>query len=157
MSKICCFTGSRAVNSKDIFDLAKRTESAVENLIVNEDYTDFRTGGAVGFDTLAALTVLKLKDKYPHIKLHLILPCKNQEKFFSKYERGLYKYILDRADTFTFLQERYSDGIMFKRNRALVDGADICIAYLIKLYGGTFQTVQYAKKQRVPIQNVAKK
>ena len=155
MSKICCFTGSRNVSRKALPILMKKLESEIENLIINEGYTDFRTGGALGFDTVAALSVLKLRDRHPHIKLHLILPCRNQEKYYTVQYKKIYRAILALADTQIFMQERYTDGVMFARNRALVDGSDICIAYLTKSHGGTYYTVQYAKKQGVPVINVS--
>ena len=82
MSKICCFTGSRDIKGISSLDLANKLEKLLIDLIEKENYTDFRAGGARGFDTLAALVVLKLRERYPQIKLHLFLPCKNQEKYF---------------------------------------------------------------------------
>ena len=40
----------------------------------NSGYLYFGAGGALGFDTLAAQTVLDLKKDYPQIKLILVLP-----------------------------------------------------------------------------------
>lgn len=54
--------------------------------------TYFGAGGALGFDTLAAQTVLELKKKYPDIRLILVLPCLSQTRNWkaaniSEYER----------------------------------------------------------------------
>ena len=154
MSKICCFTGSREMASISRRDLANKLENLIVELIEKEGYTDFRAGGARGFDTLAALVVLKLREKYPNIKLHLFLPCKNQEKLFSNQEQHFYRLILQRADTYFFVQENYSNSAMFARNRALVNGADLCIALPLSAHGGTQYTVGYARKQGVPIINL---
>lgn len=156
MSKICCFTGHRYMSAIPLEEIKKRLESLLVKLIENEDFTDFRAGGARGFDSVAALTVLKLKNRYPHIKLHLILPCKGQEKYFSPFEKQVYALALAHADSVAYVQERYSDGVMFARNRALVDGSDLCVAYLEKLEGGTYQTVNYARKKRVRTINLLK-
>ena len=156
MSKICCFTGHRKIYSTSLDKVAQRLEEKLIFLIENNDFTDFRAGGATGFDSLAALSVLKLKNKYPHIKLHLFLPCKNQDKYFSPFEKGLYQYTLNCADSITYIQEHYSKEAMFARNRALVDGSDLCIACLERLEGGTYQTVNYARKQRVETINILK-
>jgi uncharacterized phage-like protein YoqJ len=126
------------------------------DIIENEGFTDFRAGGAKGFDSLAALAVLELKNKYPHIKLHLILPCKGQEKYFLPVEKQIYHFAIKNADSVSYIQERYSEGVMFARNRALVDGADLCIAYLEKLRGGTYQTINYARKRGVKTINLLK-
>lgn len=154
MSKICCFSGSRDLSGLNIQELTQSLNNILEDLIENGGFTDFRTGGARGFDTLAALCVLKMKRKYPHIKLHLFLPCKNHDRFFSSQEREYYMTTLKYADSCTYIQEEYSNDAMFKRNCALVDGSDICIALLRKPSGGTYQTVRYAKKQKVEVKNI---
>ena len=154
MSKICCFTGSRDIDDFNASDISRALEEVLVNLIENEDYTDFRAGGAVGFDTIAALCVLNLKRRYPHIKLHLFLPCKNQDKFFSLWERKYYFQTIKYADSITYTQEHYSDSAMMKRNMAMVDGSDICVAFLTKLTGGTYNTVKYAKRKNVPVKNI---
>ena len=119
-------------------------------------YTDFRAGGAIGFDTIAALTVLDLKEKYPHVKLHLVLPFKGQANRFSPLEKKIYKYTIEKADSVCYVSERYHKNVMFERNRKLVDGADICIAFMNKLTGGTYYTVNYARKQKVDVKNLMK-
>lgn len=156
MSKICCFTGHRKMYALPSREIEKRLENKLSYLIENEGFSEFRAGGATGFDSMAALTVLRLKNKYPHIKLHLILPCKGQEKYFLPLEKKIYAFVMENADSVTFIQERYSDGVMFARNRALVNGADLCIAYLEKLEGGTYQTVNYARKTKVDTVNLFK-
>ena len=90
MSKICCFTGHRKISSLSQKEIQSRIENTLIELIEDKDFTDFRTGGAKGFDSLAALTVLKLKQKYPHIKLHLFLPGKDQERQYSPIEKHIY-------------------------------------------------------------------
>ena len=157
MSKICCFTGHREITALSYEELIERLEKKLIELIEIEDFTDFRAGGARGFDSVAALAVLNLKKSYPHIKLHLILPCKNQEKYFSPMDKKLYNYVFDNADSLTYIQEHYTKEAMFARNRALVDGADLCLAYLEKLEGGTYQTVSYARKNKVKTINLLKK
>lgn len=157
MSKICCFTGHRKITVLTHKEICVKLEKKLIELIENEDFTDFRAGGAKGFDSIAAITVLKLKKDYPQIKLHLILPCKDQEKYFSPLEKQLYKYTLANADSIVYMQENYSREAMFARNRALVDGADFCVAYLEKLEGGTYQTVNYARKNKVKTINLLKR
>ena len=156
MSKICCFTGHRTIRNIKPSVLAERLENALVNLIENEGVTDFRAGGAMGFDTVAATYVLKMKMKYPQIKLHLILPYKNQEKYFSNADKQLYKYVLDNADSVHYVNEKYTNSALFARNRELVNGADFCVAFLNKLSGGTYYTVNYARKNKLQVINVAK-
>ena len=156
MSNICCFTGHRDINIYDYERVVALVETAIARLIEDEAVTEFRAGGARGFDCIAASCVLHLKSKYPQIKLHLVLPCKNQDKYFARHEKMIYKYVLENADSVEYIQEKYSNGVMMARNRALVDGSDICLAYLTRLTGGTYQTVAMARKSGLKVLNVNK-
>ena len=58
--------------------------------LIENGYCYFGAGGALGFDTVAAQTVLHLKEKYPHIKLILVLPCVDQAKSWSYEDKVVY-------------------------------------------------------------------
>ena len=73
----CCFTGHRIIPSGEKETIRNLLETAIEKAI-QDGYRFFGAGGALGFDTLAAQTVLTLKQQYPHIRLILVLPCINQ-------------------------------------------------------------------------------
>jgi len=124
-------------------------------MLIAKGYTVFRCGGARGFDTLAALRVLNLKKTHPEIKLSLILPCKDQAATWNEGERLMWQDILDRADEVRFIAARYTPDCMHLRNRALVDGADTCMAYLTANRGGTLYTCSYALKQGLTLINLA--
>jgi len=76
-NQTCCFTGHRKIHKDEITELQKSLENELIKLII-QGVKYFAAGGALGFDTLAALAVLKLKKKFPHIKLILVLPHKEQ-------------------------------------------------------------------------------
>ena len=156
MSRICCFTGHRKIENAKVYPLSQKLEEAVVYLIENKGVTDFRAGGARGFDNLASLAVLKLKKKYPNIKLHIMLPCKNHSKYFRRFDRETFDFVLENADSVTYVNEKYNKGSMFARNRALVDGSDVCIAYLNALSGGTYYTVNYARQAKTQVINLSK-
>ena len=54
--KICGFTGHRIIKGK----IKTRLEKEISNLC-EKGYNTFFSGGALGFDTIAAQTVIKLK------------------------------------------------------------------------------------------------
>lgn len=64
--KTCCFTGHREIPSGQRRKIFARTEEAIEGLI-KKGYLYFGAGGALGFDTIAAFAVLKLKERYPTV------------------------------------------------------------------------------------------
>ncbi len=115
----------------------------------------FGAGGALGFDTLAAQCVLSLRKRYPHIKLILVLPCTAQTKGWSKDDIAIYEEIKSQADKVVYTSHDYFRGCMFKRNRHLVNGSSVCIAYLTQEKGGTAYTVNYAKEQGLTVINLA--
>ncbi len=153
-----CFTGHRELGTtEEKLRLRDVTEEQLEELI-SAGATVFRAGGALGFDTLAALSVLEKKKAHPHIRLELLLPCQNQSARWSPQQIEVYHDILARADAHTYVSEHYFRGVMHKRNRALVDGADVCVAFLRHgESGGTAYTVNYAQQKHVPVINLFEK
>ena len=134
--------------------IEKKLEETLYQLI-QEGYRFFGAGGALGFDTIAALTVLELKKKYNDIKLILVLPCKNQTRGWSDKDVSIYEKIMSQADKVVYTQEHYDRGCMFKRNRHLVDNSSVCVCYLTEAKGGTAYTVDYAKQKGKRIINIA--
>ncbi len=148
-----CFTGHRDVPRAHAFELPRLLENELITLI-ERGATVFRAGGAVGFDTLAALKILEMKEAHPHIRLELILPCENQTERWSEAEIRTYRYVLERADRHEYLYERYVAGCMQERNRRLVQGSDVCLAYCYQNRGGTLYTMTYAMKEGLEIINL---
>ena len=73
----CFFTGHRKIRADKKIELIPKIKNAVSYLY-SKGVTDFHTGGAIGFDTLAAAHILDVKRDHPGMKLILDLPYKNQ-------------------------------------------------------------------------------
>ena len=116
----------------------------------------YGAGGAVGFDCLAAQTVLRLRESCPDMKLILVLPCLNQTRGWRAEDVAEYERIKEQADKVTYVSQQYTRDCMFKRNRHLVNNSGFCICYLTKETGGTAYTVHYAKEKLLTVYNVAK-
>lgn len=152
-SLTCCFTGHRVLE-ENVKKVEKKLERAIEDL-VREGVRCFAAGGAQGFDTLAALTVLRLRERWPDIELKLVLPCRDQAKSWPRLDQERYDWIRARADSVSYVSERYHRGCMHMRNRQLVDMSSRCVCYLTKPTGGTKYTVGYCKTKGVPVINIA--
>ena len=150
----CCFTGHRDIDARHAECLATVLDNVIEQLI-SCGVTCFRAGGALGFDTIAALKVLEKKSEHPDISLDLYLPCRDQTARWGDYDREIYSYVLDNANSITYTSEQYHRGCMLLRNRKMADGVDFCVSYCQKNSGGTAYTVEYAKGKGVKIINVA--
>ena len=148
-----CFTGHRHI----AFEAAVKLPALLDGVLTDlceRGATVFRAGGAIGFDTVAALKVLELKERYPHIRLELILPCRNQTEYWEETAVRTYQYIIDRADSHRFLFDTYFDGCMLERDRRLVEGSDICVAYCNRSRGGTAYTFAQALRAGLEVINL---
>lgn len=152
--KTCCFTGHRDIPILQLPIIKSKLKKTIIEYI-EKGYCYFGAGGAMGFDTLAAQTVLKLKETYPQIKLILVLPCLTQTRGWKETDVKEYERIKSLADKVVYTSQEYTRGCMFKRNRHLVDFSSLCIAYLTKDEGGTAYTVKYAKQNGLNIINLA--
>ena len=152
---VCCFTGHRVIPISDRERIKSALEKAVENMIVEKGVSLFIVGGALGFDTSAALVVLSAKKRHFHIKLRVAVPCDNQTRGWSEKAVALYEDILGKADEIVQTGREYTSGCMHVRNRYMVDCSDYCIAYKTRESGGTAYTVRYALEKGVEVINLA--
>ena len=146
----CCFTGHRTIPAKD-FDLVRRGLEDEIDRLAEEGVEQFYAGGALGFDTLASLTVLMLKRRHQSIRLTLVLPCRDQAEKWAQTDQVQYEYIKSRADEVIYTAEEYHKGCMQKRNRYLVDSCDYLIAVWDGTASGTGSTVRYAQENNKSI------
>lgn len=150
----CCFTGHRKICEAHLRQMPNVLDRVLESLI-QRDITVFRAGGAIGFDTLAALKVLEKKEQHPHVRLHLYLPCRDQTNGWNESNRRAYAYILSHADEVTCLRETYTPGCMLERNRKMVQGSHCCVGYCTSEKGGSAYTLRYAEEKGLRIINIA--
>lgn len=133
--KTVCFTGHRHIYAFEKQALSEALHEEIERQL-HAGARLFRTGGALGFDTMAAQAVLKLREKHSDVLLELILPCPSQDTLWQPQDRQIYKQILEQADNVQYVGSQYYNGILQLRNRRLVQGTDVCIAYLKNSHGG---------------------
>ena len=151
-----CFTGHRELPLLQVPRIERQTKDIIRALYA-KGVRYFGAGGAMGFDTLAAESVLELRDgECPELRLILILPCRDQTAHW-KRESDLRRYetVLSLADKVVYTSEKYYRGCMHHRNRHLVDQSAYCIAYLTKPTGGTAYTVDYAQQRGIEVITIA--
>ena len=153
--RTCCFTGHRKISNENISAIKPVLQKTIITLI-KKGYIYFQVGGALGFDVLAEITILKLKLFYPQIKLILVLPCENQTKYWCQEDIEIYNDIKSKCDRYIYISKHYTNDCMLKRNRYLVDNSSYCICYQTNNTGGTAYTIKYAKDKGLNIINIAK-
>ena len=155
----CCFTGHRPnklpwkYNEKGLkyllffFKLKK-----IINRAIKQGYIYFISGMALGADMVFSQIVINLKKKNSNIKLECAIPCANQTEKWTAKDIKKYNNILNLADKITYVSKRrYFKGCMQQRNKYMVDNSNLLLAVYNNGFGGTFQTIQYAKANNLKI------
>jgi uncharacterized phage-like protein YoqJ len=150
----CCFTGHRVFARSHADQIRPMLERAVRTLIAG-GYYRFVAGGALGFDTVAAETILSLRDEFQSLRLVVVAPFLGQAKGWREADRFRYERICSAADDLQILGAGYHRGCMRVRNQAMVDMSSFCLAYLNHRPSGTAQTVDYAFQNGLPVVNIA--
>ena len=154
----CCFTGHRPEklpwrnNEEDprAIALKERIFDLVEALY-QAGITHFICGMARGCDFYFCEAVLRLKEEHPAITLEAVLPFEGQAAKWPLAEQNRYFRLLSQCDRETLLQVEYGPDCMKQRNYYMVDHAAVLIAVFDGMYGGTLQTVNYAKREGLEI------
>lgn len=157
--KTCFFSGHRHIPQKRIEGVKQKLRAYICEL-ANNGVTHFIAGGALGFDTLCADTIIELQEKSvdfaKKVRLSLYLPCYDQTQNWSAEDKYHFNMIKFKASDYQYITNNtYIAGCMRKRNYAMVDNSDMGIVYLTKHKSGTSQTVAYATRKGHKIINIA--
>lgn len=152
----CFFTGHRKLPKNRLENIKELLTVKIRSMIEDKGVENFIAGGALGFDTLAAQTVIELKEEYPFIKLYLYLPCNDQSRMWAAEDKDNWRIIMTKSDGYKFVTDGpYVDGCMQKRNYKMADDAGYGIAYCAVSRSGTGMTISYAQKGGKVIDNIA--
>ena len=140
-AKVCCVTGHRILPVEQI----ERVRFELQGLIrqaIGAEYDTFTSGFADGADMLFARLVLEFQAEYP-VRLEAAIPYKGR----LKCQDTNFQSLLAKCSAVHVVNEQYSSGCFFTRNRFMVDRADSVIAvYDGRRRGGTYQTIRYAEE-----------
>ena len=151
--RACSFSGHRVIAYSHMREISPLIMRAISYAYDNGVRTFF-TGGALGFDTLAARQVILFKMSHPDVRLHLISPCVTQADNWSHSQRESYDFILKHSDHVEYVSDEYKNGCMQIRNRRLVEECDMMVVYLSRQNSGTGQTVRIAEKMGKTVFNL---
>ncbi|MBQ8522352.1 MAG: DUF1273 family protein [Clostridia bacterium] len=113
---------------------------------INEGYSRFIVGMALGIDMIVAEILIELKGNYD-INIECAIPCLYQEIKWSISQQKRYKYILSKCDKITYVSKEYTLGCMQKRNEYMVNNSDLLIAVWNGTPSGTLNTINYARSK----------
>ena len=150
----CCFTGHRPdkieLGEKEIKPLL---EKAIDKAI-SEGFVTFITGMAMGTDIWAAEIVLDRKKKNKNLHLICALPHSGFENRRNFTEKIRFSKIIKKADLVKEINDHYFTGCYQVRNEWMVDRSNLGIAVFNGQKSGTKNTVDYAIKKGININNV---
>lgn len=132
-------------------DIKEQLKNILVNEIIKNPTCNFYLGGYGDFDGLCLRTLKDLKADFPEIKLIFITPY--LDKNYSKLEFA--KYYYDDV-IFPPLESVPLKFAILKLNEWMVEQADLVIAYVMYSWGGAAKTLEYAKRKKKRIINIAK-
>lgn len=153
-SRSCCFSGHRRLPEGQKAEIMAKTEAEIRKLLRN-GINRFLVGGAVGYDMEVAKLLFRLKSEYPDIEVVLMYPFDGYTDRWNDAQKAEYAELLPQYDEAIRASERSGRDAYLLRNRLLVDGASVCIAYCHKYRSGTAYTIRYAKAQGLMVINMA--
>lgn len=151
--KNCSFTGHRSIpyyHEKKLSDLLDRAIAYA----YEQGCRNFYTGGAIGFDTMAARKLISFRISHRDVKIIVAVPCKDQDAKWTSSQKDNYAFVLSNADEIVFVSEEYTKDCMRKRNEYLADVCDILIAYSGRCSSGSAQTIRMAESRGKTVYNL---
>lgn len=152
--RTCCFTGHRNIPADRLQMVMAGTEAKVRELILR-GYRYFGVGGAVGYDTIVAEMLFRLREReYPGIRIILVYPFDGFISRWSDSQQATYARLLPLYNKRVCVCKSASREAYLTRDRHLVDCSSVCVAYCTRQTGGTAYTIRYAAARGVPVFNV---
>lgn len=143
-ARTVALTGHRVIGRD--FDREQVKELFIS--LINDGYDTFLDGMAIGFDIECCKILLELRKKFD-IRVIGCIPCPTQAEKFNYKQKEEYTNLRAKIDGEVVVSLNYTDTCMKKRNEFMVDNASLLLAYLRRDFGGTANTVNYARKNLV--------
>lgn len=158
--RICAFTGYRThklpygndESHPDCIRLKRRLMEEIDHHL-DMGIRIFMSGMALGIDQWAAEIVLMAREERHDagIQLWCAIPYDRQAAAWTEIEQIRYQTILSKADHIDYVSHEYYNGCLLARNRFMIDRASHLIAVYDGQKGGTYYTINYAKKKGLHI------
>lgn len=150
ISRVAVF-GHRIVVDSTCVD--RVLEGVLIDIIEQNEYVEFYIGRNGAFDILTASILHRIRKKIggSNFSVILVLPY-----FTAEYKNNADSFHSYYTDIEILFDERtHPKSAIGKRNRYMVENADLILCNIIEKYGGAWNAVKYAQRQEIPIVNIA--
>ena len=143
----CCFTGHRPEKLNAPEEEIRRWLEDQIDQAVDDGYTTFITGCAMGVDIWAGEIILKKKQENPALSLIAAIPWPGFTLYWNREWRNRCQNLIRRADLAVNVCDHYHPGVYQQRNEWMIDRSSRLIAYYNGTAGGTQNTIAYAERK----------
>lgn len=154
----CAFTGHRpeklpwGSNEDDERCAALKLKIAqAAETAYNEGFRRFICGMARGCDMYFFDAVVSLRERFCDVRIEAALPFEDQNAGWSEADAARWEAAIRSCDAVVLVSKEYHSRCYGRRNRYMVDNADLLISVYDGSGGGTGQTVNYAAAKNVRI------
>ena len=145
---IITFCGHSNCLFKD--DIKEQLKNILRSEIIKNTTCKFYLGGYGDFDVLCLRTLKDFKADFPEIELIFITPYLDKNYSKLEFAKNHYNDVI-----FPPLESVPRKFAILKRNEWMVEQADLVIAYVMYSWGGAVKTLEYAKRKKKTIINLA--
>ena len=155
-AKVCCFSGHRKLRHDEV-EIRRVLDEQIAAM-AQAGYTRFLSGGADGFDLLAAEAVIEHKKRFGGVELWIVAPYAELFSRWTAEGRRLRLAALE-ASNVEIVCRKMSRTAPLMRNRRMIALSDICVCYMMphNATGGTYYTVRLAQEKGIQVINLAQR
>ena len=148
---VITFVGHRTLQSGE--EIAERIKSTIKACVPNNENISFFCGGYGEFDIISAKVCHALKEELTSCEVILVTPYiteSQQKKLNDPQIKRLYDAIV--YPPLEGVPLRYA---ISRRNEWMVNEADLIISFVTHTFGGAYKTLEYARRRKKKIINLA--
>ena len=130
----------------DPFDVDRKLETIVRDLLVEKEYVEFLVGRDGEFDLLAASVIKRCRKAVGEENSALIWMLPYMTAEYRDHEEDYLNYY-DDVEVSQNAAGAHPKGAMQIRNREMVDRSELVVFFVERETGGAYQTMRYAEKK----------
>lgn len=147
---IITFAGHSLIPSSN--KVKETVKDQIRNNITENDVITCYLGGYGDFDKICAVACRELKEEYTNLRLIYVTPylsLSEQEKI-----KEMQRYGLCDTSIYPPIENVPPRFAILKRNEWMITNADLIIAYVNRSYGGSYKSLQVARRKNKKIINI---